>query len=100
MISYILYTSIATGDTTCSEGNLKYITPSHLMSVNKSVDFPAEVGAKIRLRCSNGKVVHTTYDGYFDIECGDTGFDPNAKWPTPEVCVFDGRKCLTTDAPE
>ena len=70
------------------------------MSGNKSEDFPAEIGAKILLRCKNGKVIHTTYDGYFNITCGDTGFDPNTEWPTQEVCVFDGRKCITTDAPE
>ena len=94
-----MYYPIATDTTTCSEVNLNDIIPSHLMVANKSEDFPAEVGTKIRLRCGNGKVVHTTYDGYFDIECADTGFDSNTEWPTPDVCVFDGRKCNTADAP-
>ena len=47
---------IATDTTTCSEVNLNDIIPSHLMVANKSEDFPAEVGTKIRLRCGNGKV--------------------------------------------
>ena len=46
---------IATDTTTCSEVNLNDIIPSHLMVANKSEDFPAEIGTKIRLRCGNGK---------------------------------------------
>ena len=64
------------------------------------MDDPIESGSKLQLRCSNGKVIHTTLDGYFDLECDDTGFITPSQWPKPEHCIVDGRKCNVADAPQ
>ena len=45
-------------------------------------------------------MIHTTHDGYFDIECDDSGFVTPSEWPIPEHCKIDGRKCNIADVPE
>ena len=84
----------------CTKEALDSLLASRDFLEPKTEDFPIEAGNVLKLRCTNGKVIHTTYDGYFDLTCDGTAFTEPEEWPKAEHCVIDGRPCKLGDAPE